>query len=256
METKIINPLRARYKITLKITLMWLSSVYGPCVPVCTPNNVWACSWWLCRWCPWGALSRPLYGHQWAPGQSVTILGTVECTDTKCPIGAQLDLGQGNKTDSQWHQWLRHAGTAYTLWPHQVGHCPAPGGAHCTSVRSANCSEDSIPVPNSSQGTVGYDKEVCATLQGFASPDHPWPTARPVMLDDVTGSTMSNTLSPDILRPDTCAQCEAALICEENRVPVINVPILVFSCKCQSTCMGWAVSTVLTTGCWVLMPPS
>ncbi|KAJ8374091.1 hypothetical protein SKAU_G00046710 [Synaphobranchus kaupii] len=31
--------------------------------------------------------------------------------------------------------------------------------AHCTSVRSDNHSEDFIPVPNSSQGTVGYDME-------------------------------------------------------------------------------------------------
>ena len=31
--------------------------------------------------------------------------------------------------------------------------------------RSDNLSEDFILVPNSSQGTVGYDMEVCATLQ-------------------------------------------------------------------------------------------
>lgn len=31
---------------------MRLSSVYGPLVPVYTPNNVWACSWWGSGWCP------------------------------------------------------------------------------------------------------------------------------------------------------------------------------------------------------------
>lgn len=29
---------------------------------------------------------------------------------------------------SQWHQRLHHPGTANTLWPHEVGHCPSPGG--------------------------------------------------------------------------------------------------------------------------------
>ena len=29
-----------------------------------------------------------------------------------------------------------------------------------------------ILVPNSSQGTVGYDMEVCVTFQGYASSDH------------------------------------------------------------------------------------
>ena len=83
-------------------------------------------------------------------------------------IGAQLDLGQGNMRANQWHQFLCHPGTAYTLWPHEAGHCPAPGGTRgpLQQRRSDNLSEDLIPVPNSSQGTVGYDMEVCA------SPDH------------------------------------------------------------------------------------
>ncbi|KAK3568507.1 hypothetical protein QTP86_008603 [Hemibagrus guttatus] len=32
-------------------------------------------------------------------------------------------------------------------------------------------------------------------------------------------------------------ECEPALICEENSVPVVDLPILVFSGKCQSSCM-------------------
>ena len=35
----------------------------------------------------------------------------------------------------------------------------------------------------------------------------------------------------------TCAQCEPAFICEEHRAPVANFPILVFSGKCQTSCM-------------------
>ena len=32
------------------------------------------------------------------------------------------------------------------------------------------------------------------------------------------------------------AQCEPAFICEEHRAPVANLPILVFSGKCQTSC--------------------
>ena len=90
-----------------------------------------------------------------------------------------------------------------------------------------------ILVPNSSQGTVGYEIEVCATLQGYASRDHHWPTTKLVMLDDVTGSITFTTVSPDSFTPVTYAQCEPALICEENGV---DQPILVFSGECQSSC--------------------
>lgn len=44
------------------------------------------------------------------------------------------------------------------------------------ALRSDNHSEDFIPEPNSSQGTVDLDMEVCVTLQWCASPDHHWPT--------------------------------------------------------------------------------
>ena len=34
----------------------------------------------------------------------------------------------------------------------------------------------------------------------------------------------------------TCAQCEPAFTCEEHRATVANLPILVFSGKCQTSC--------------------
>ena len=40
--------------------------------------------------------------------------------------------------------------------------------AHCSTIRSDSQSEDFILVPNSSQGTVGYEMEVCATLQDMS----------------------------------------------------------------------------------------
>ncbi|XP_059212904.1 adhesion G-protein coupled receptor F1-like [Centropristis striata] len=53
------------------------------------------------------------------------------------------------------------------------------------------------------------------------------------MLEDVAGSRTFSTASPDSV---TCAQCDPAFICEEHRVPVANLPILVFSGKCQTSC--------------------
>ncbi|KAJ8355046.1 hypothetical protein SKAU_G00226130 [Synaphobranchus kaupii] len=56
------------------------------------------------------------------------------------------------------------------------------------------------------------------------------------MLDDVAGSITFATASPDSFTSVTCAQCEPALICEENGAPMADLPILVFSGKCQSSC--------------------
>ncbi|MEQ2253318.1 hypothetical protein ILYODFUR_030866 [Ilyodon furcidens] len=56
------------------------------------------------------------------------------------------------------------------------------------------------------------------------------------MLKDVAGSRSLSTVSPDSVTSVTCAQCEPAFICEELRAPVVNLPILVFSGKCQASC--------------------
>ncbi|KAJ8342163.1 hypothetical protein SKAU_G00320910 [Synaphobranchus kaupii] len=79
-----------------------------------------------------------------------------------------LDQGINELLDSLWRELPTHSGH---MRPGIVLHQEEPR-AHCTSVKSDNRSEDFIPVPNSSQGTVGYGMEVCATLQGYASPDH------------------------------------------------------------------------------------
>ena len=56
------------------------------------------------------------------------------------------------------------------------------------------------------------------------------------MLEDVAGSRTFSTASPDSVMSVTCAQCEPALIREEHRAPMANLPILVFSGKCQLPC--------------------
>lgn len=54
----------------------------------------------------WGPPPRSGFGHHRAPRQSVAVLGGVRCTDTKRPIGAQLDVDQWKVRASQWHQCL------------------------------------------------------------------------------------------------------------------------------------------------------
>ncbi|KAL0183818.1 hypothetical protein M9458_019514 [Cirrhinus mrigala] len=49
------------------------------------------------------------------------------------------------------------------------------------------------------------------------------------MLEDVAGSRTFSTASPDSVTSVTCAQCEPAFI-------LANLPILVFSGKCQTSC--------------------
>ena len=68
--------------------------------------------------------------------------------------------------------------------------------------------------------------EVYATLQGYATPDHHWPTAKLVMLGDVTGSITFTTVSPGSFMPVTCAQCEPSLIGQENGAPMSELPML------------------------------
>ena len=62
----------------------------------------------------------------------------------------------------------------YTLRPQDVGHWPAPAVTKgpLTNVGSDNRSEDFIPVPNSSQGTVGHDMGVCAICLPRPSLNH------------------------------------------------------------------------------------
>lgn len=90
--------------------------------------------------------------------------------------------------------------------PTHTGHCTVlhheEPRAHCTSVWFDSRSEDFIMVPTSSQGTFGYDMEVCTTLQGYAPPDPP--------LNRSCGMK-----TPDVSRlctPVTCAQHEPALV--------------------------------------------
>ena len=105
--------------------------------------------------------------------------------------------------------------------------------AHYTSIKSNNCSEDFIQVSHSSQGTIGYDIEVCATHQEYAARDHHWPTTKPVLLYDATNNITFTMASPDSFKPVTRAQCEPALIC----CAIVGLPILVFSHESRSSCI-------------------
>lgn len=82
--------------------------------------------------------------------QCVVALGGVRCTDTQCPVSAQLDLGQETVRASQWHQCLHHPTNAYTFW-------------------STPALRIFVPLPRSSQGAVGNDMEGCAAFQEYGS---------------------------------------------------------------------------------------
>ena len=136
METKIINPLRSGFKNTLKIKvknvnhrlmqhvgisswqlIMWLSSVCGLHVPA-APHEQGMVSWGISSQ-TW--IRSPV--STWTP---VAVLGGVGWYITWRYITSHR--GSMEFRFIQWHQCLHHPGPAYTLWPHEAGRCPAPGG--------------------------------------------------------------------------------------------------------------------------------
>ncbi|KAI4875052.1 hypothetical protein NFI96_014253, partial [Prochilodus magdalenae] len=77
--------------------------------------------------------------------------------------------------------------------------------------------------------------------KGYASPDHHWSTTKPVILNDVAGGITFSTATPEPVTSVVCAQVKPALICEKHKAPVVDLSILVFCGKCQSS------STVLAS---------
>ena len=69
----------------------------------------------------------------------------------------------------------------------------------------------------------GLWQEVCVTLQGHASRDHHWSNAKPVMLNDVTGSITFTMACPGSFMPVTCAQCGPVLVCGEKGLPMVEL---------------------------------
>lgn len=91
--------------------------------------------------------------------------------------------------------------------------------AHCTSVGSDYFRFH--PGKSNTEGPVGYEVEVCAELQAYASPDHHSPITKPVMADDVIGSTTFTTASDSV-----APQCEPVLTCKKSRSPTADLPML------------------------------
>lgn len=57
------------------------------------------------------------------------------------------------------------------------------------------------------------------------------------MLDGTAGSISVTMMSPDSFTSVTCARNEPALICEDNRMPMVGLLALMLSGKWQSRCM-------------------
>ena len=68
----------------------------------------------------------------------------------------------------------------------------------------------------------------------------------------VSDSTMYTMASPDSFTPVTCAQCEPALIGDENGVSVGDLLILMFPRKCQSS---WTVLSRELRSHWRMSGP-
>lgn len=198
---------------------------------------------------PGGSPPRPGSGQDhWSFAQFVELLSSIELgTHFRC---SQLDSGLRTIKDCQWCQCLCCLGTVYTLWLHEVGHCPAPGGtqAQFTSIRIKKMGL------RISSWYLAKHTGISVTLQECASQGHRWPTAKPVMLDDVASSITSSMVSPAYFTLVTCTQCEPAFICKENRAPVAELPVLVV--KYKLSCWCWALSAGPTIGRSALMPHS
>ncbi|KAI4881513.1 hypothetical protein NFI96_005465, partial [Prochilodus magdalenae] len=69
------------------------------------------------------------------------------------------------------------------------------------------------------------------------------------MLNDVAGIITFSMASPEPVTSVTCAQVKPALICEKHKAPVADLPILVFSGKCQasSTVLANSLGQVVVT---------
>lgn len=86
-----------------------------------------------------------------------------------------------------------------------------PDGQSVVSVPRNSCSsnhhfEDLVLVPNSSQGTAGYDKGLCP--QWHASPDRYWSTTKHSCWLMSQATLMFILVSPDFFKSVTYAQCK------------------------------------------------
>lgn len=73
------------------------------------------------------------------------------------------------------------SGTACKLLPHGARHRPTltpEPRTHCTSLGSYNRSRDYTFILNSSHCATAYSIEVCASIHGYVSPNHHWPTTK------------------------------------------------------------------------------
>ena len=260
MEIKCINPWRSGFGVTLKIKVenhttgwsnfdvmslkqvkMRLSSVCGLHVPVWPHYNAWACSWWGGGWSPEGSPPRPGLKHPPTPGQSVVQRGVGGWSETWCPRCAQLD-SIGFRSGER-------AGQSIASMPSSCRNCwhtPATWGLALSCIRRNP--GPTAPAYGLTRGLRISSRYLMSVRLPLAST---WRAVRPpkempphTMNDPPPNRSCWRMLqaaerSPRSLQTVTsvtCAQCEPAFICEEHRKPVANLPILVFSGKCQTSC--------------------
>lgn len=150
------------------------------------------------------------------------------------PIGAHFDWGQSEtsvllsstnclRTFATWGEALSRTRGKPGLHHHQVDNYLTALEVYCSLYQRGCC----------------HPPRICATSHL---------TDLSVMLNDVTGSITFIRPCPDSFMPVTCARCESAHICKENRVPLTDLQIQVFFRKCQLSCTVLACEQQRTLG--------
>lgn len=123
--------------------------MHGPHVPVCTPYNIWKCSW---QTIPLGSPPRPGLAHQSAPGQSVVL-----CSGGSTTHNVPEVLG------------CLHPGPAATFQPHEAERCHAPGKTQGPVQQSDRISFWYLRLAG---GLCGPPRIVCRALTVILLPTH------------------------------------------------------------------------------------
>lgn len=187
--------------------LMWLSSVFGPCGAVCTPENIWAAH------------------HELSDG----VLGISSKTWIRASVSCWFRSGEHEgQSMASMASSSRNLTHNLDIWGRAS---PGPQGilGPLHQCRSENHSEDFIL-------TAVWLPLAMTWRSMWPSKDMLRPSLthhQTIMLDDVTGSRTFTTESPDFFTPVTCVQCEPDLICEDNKAQMED---LVFSGECQRSC--------------------
>lgn len=160
----------------------------------------------------------------------------LENPNIRCDTGFR----SGERGGSQWYQFLYPPETTYILSPIEARHC-------CTwrtQDHSTGIGSDSGSMPVEVFDVLNMPPQTIT----HPPPNH---SCRKMLQATLTVFTAS----PDTFTSVTCAQGESALICQNHREPVVDLPILIFYSKCESGSTMLDSEHRPTRGCWACRSP-